>query len=418
MQTKQLSIDQYIDRFFSDQGITQPLKQEIYWRKLSSRFGNMAEEFGDRINRRLSGENIEPYSLKNRSLEFSDAITSQADSPRLRKFFSWFLKQGFNLDGKTLLDFGCDSGLFACFVAQTFPTAKVVGFDPCAESIIVATQRAERSNLKNVKFVTGEPGSLIEQTGQGTYDFITSMLVFHELLADGHIGDKVSRMTEGIPDFSLTSIAHPYLTSQDSPELFQIAQMLNIDGKYISLDRWGSAAQLLRWVRFCENAGLQLMTSESFMLSFKDSPGETITMPISVFCRKTDENLYARPIDILALFCYPNFLNLKGLYPVENPDVAELIFESLSKEHLYVEKADYRNGSGVMMTYVGTAGGIGYLFKTSNQGYRQLHLLPAIALNERLEELKMQRLELEKVAHITYETFNELLQRSLKLNFQ
>jgi hypothetical protein len=243
------------------------------------------------------------------------------------------------------------------------------------------------------------------------------MLVFHELLADGHIGSNDSRMTEGISDFSLKSINHPILKSNDCPELFQIAQMLAVDGKYISLDRWGSASQLLRWVRFCENAGLNVLLSESFMLSFKEPTNETITMPISVFSKNNNEELAARADDMLALFCYPSFLNLKGLYPVENAEVAELVFESLSKEHLYIEEAVYKDGSGVMRTYVGTASGIGYLFKTTNQGFRQLHLIPAIALHERIDELKTQRLQAEKVAHVTYEIFNEPLQRSLQLHF-
>lgn len=417
MQAKQLSVEQCVDRFFSDQGITQPLRHEIYWRKLASRFGETAKEFGDRISRRQAGENVEPYSLKNSSLEFSDAVTSQADSPRLRKFFSWFLKQGYDLDGKTLLDFGCDSGLFACFVAQTFPTAKVAGFDPCAESISVANQRAAKSGLNNVQFFTGKPSDLPKLSAWPSFDFITSMLVFHELLADGHIASKGSRMTEGISDFSLTSVSHPILKSNDCPGLFQIAQMLAVDGRYISLDRWGSASQLLRWVRFCENAGLNVLLSESFMLSFKEPKSETNTMPISVFSKNSDRTLAARADDILALFCYPSFLNLRDLYPVENAEVAELIFESLSKEHLYIEEAVYKDGSGVMRTYVGTASGIGYLFKTTNQGFRQLHLLPAIALHEHLDELKTQRLQAEKIAHVTYEIFNEPLQRSLKLNF-
>ena len=418
MKNKQQTIEQYVDSFLSKQGITQPLKQEIYWRKLSARFGKVAEEFGDRIQRRELGERIDPYSLKNSSLEFSDAVTSQSDSPRLRKFFCWFLKQGFDLEGKTLLDFGCDSGLFACFVAQTFPSANVVGFDQCAEAISVASQRAEQSQLENVTFITGTLNDLTAHSGHRTYDVITSMVVFHELLADGFIGDGTSAMQVDVQGFSVASTDHHNLASQDCPELFQIAHLLDADGAFISIDRWGHASQLLRWVRFCENAGFKIIPASSFMLSYLDATKQTETMPISVFKKRTDEDLPARSSDMLALFCYPDFLKIKGLHPVENQNVAELIFESLQKENLYIEEATYRNGSGVMRTYVGTAGGVGYVFRTTSLGYRELHLLPSIALSEHLEELKIKRLALQKVAQVSYEVFNEAIQKSLGLNFQ
>ena len=163
MSKKQLTPEQYVDRFLSDQSITQPLKQQIYWRKLVAKFGEFAEQWGDLIDQRIAGIHVDPYAPKNSSIEFANAIISQADSARLRRFFAWFIKEGFDLDGKTLLDFGCDSGLFACFVAKTFPGATVIGLDPCREAIEIANVRKEQLGLTNVSFFFGTLGQYTEK---------------------------------------------------------------------------------------------------------------------------------------------------------------------------------------------------------------------------------------------------------------
>ena len=417
MAKRQLTPEQYVDRFFSEQGVKQPLKPEVYWKRLTSKFGKPADEFGDCIAERESGVNVDPYPLKNQSLEFSDAITSQEDSPRLRKFSSWFLKQGFDLNDKRFLDLGCDSGLFACFIAQTFPTAKVVGLDPCAEAIAVATQRVQRAELNNVSFFAGTLDQYLQEERPVPFDVVTSLLVFHELLAGGHIGNESSLMMDRLFDFSSASTDRDLSSDLDCIELRNIAEILKDDGRFISLDRWGGSAQLLRWVRVCETAGLRITPQESFMLSFQDSFRCSQTMPISIFFKGDEKESMARVWDILALYSYPEFLKLTAFQVIEDQEVAELLYESLYKEHLYVEEVVYNDGSGVMMTYVGVAAGVAYVYNTTNRGYRKLYLLPSIALNERVSEIEHQRALSETHARVRYTTYNETLRRNLGLEF-
>ena len=74
MSKKQMTPEQYVDRFLSDQSITQPLKQQIYWRKLVAKFGDFAEQWGDLIDQRNSGIHVDPYAPKNSSIEFANAM--------------------------------------------------------------------------------------------------------------------------------------------------------------------------------------------------------------------------------------------------------------------------------------------------------------------------------------------------------
>lgn len=417
MAKRQLTPEQYVDRFFSDQGITQPLKPEVYWKRLTSKFGNAAEEFGDCIAQRESGVSVDPYPLKNTSLAFSDAITSQSDSPRLKKFFSWFLNQGLDLAHKKILDLGCDNGLFACFVAKTFPTARIVGIDPCAEAIAVATQRARRAELTNVSFFIGTLDEYLRKEPSATFDIVTSLLVFHELLAGGLIGKRPSLMTNELWNFSLALTDTDLSVSSDCDELRRIAEILTDDGRFLSLDRWGGSAQVLRWVRVCEAAGLRIILQDSFMLRFKDSHRGVLTMPVTIFVRGGEQESRARAWDILSLYSYPGFLELTALQVIKDQEVAELLYESLCKEHLYVEEVVYNDGSGIMMTYVGVAAGVAYVYKTTNRGYRELSLLPSIALCEKVNEIEHQRAQSERHACVKYTKYNESLHRNLGLEF-
>lgn len=417
MSKKQLTPEQYVDRFLSDQSITQPLKQQIYWRKLVAKFGDFAKRWGDLIDQRESGFHVDPYALKNNSIEFANAIISQADSARLRRFLGWFLEESLDLDGKTLLDFGCDSGLFVCFVAKTFPEATVVGLDTCPEAVAIANVRKEQMSLTNVSFFCGSLDEYTEKNPSARFDTITSIVVFHELLAGGLISKNTSIIDTELQGLSLDSVDQKKLTENQISVLRGITQLLNHRGLLISLDRWGSLTTLLQWIRLCESSGLSVSTASSNMLTFKPDPDhDRELMPITVF-QKDAGTVPIRTSDILSLYCYPEFAKLECCHAMENDHVAELFYEALDKQPIYVEKAEYRNGSGTLMTYVGVAGGIGYVYRTTTRGYRRLYLVPSIALSEKAEEIVAIRLSKESFADVAYTIHNEELIHSLGIKF-
>lgn len=174
---------------------------------------------------------------------------------------------------------------------------------------------------------------------------------------------------------------------------------------------------LLRWVRLCENSGLQISTSTSHMLEFKSGPDHTPElMPITVL-QKGAKIQRARSSDILSLYAYPIFTKMPWCQAIENDHAAELLYDSLEKVPFYVEDARYNDQSGRMMTFVGVAGGIGYVFRTTSLGYRRLYLLPSIALHEKVDEILAARRQNESVATVTSALHNTDLMESLGVSF-
>ena len=73
-----------------------------------------------------------------------------------RQFFAWFIdfknSHDKNLDGKKILDLGCDNGITTCFVANLYPNSEIIGVDKCKKGIKCAEEIAQKLGVKNVKF--------------------------------------------------------------------------------------------------------------------------------------------------------------------------------------------------------------------------------------------------------------------------
>ena len=69
-QSKEITAEQFIDQYFKNIGIGGSVKPEQFWRLLTKKFGKLADEFGDCVEARESGQKVDPYVLKNQTLEF------------------------------------------------------------------------------------------------------------------------------------------------------------------------------------------------------------------------------------------------------------------------------------------------------------------------------------------------------------
>lgn len=78
-----------------------------------------------------------------------------------------------------VLDFGCGTGRSASALADTFPAARVTGFDPSTRSIAVAQRRVPDAGGR-VRFVAGE-GTL--PFPPSTFDVVFTSCVFHHIVA-------------------------------------------------------------------------------------------------------------------------------------------------------------------------------------------------------------------------------------------
>lgn len=80
-------------------------------------------------------------------------------------------------DGR-ILDIGCGFGLFAAYFAQTQPARRIVGVDPDARRVAMATRTFERLGLTGHAFHAGDARTA---TFEGTFDAAYVLDVMHHL---------------------------------------------------------------------------------------------------------------------------------------------------------------------------------------------------------------------------------------------
>lgn len=369
-----------VDAFFKSVGLSKPLPPQKFWERLEKSFGPPANSLGLCIANRERGVKDDPYKIKNSSLEFANAVLSQFDQEKLKAVAVWMLRERLIQPGSSVLEIGCDNGLLLCFLAKMYPQANFVGADTCEEAIAIAKQRATDLRLKNVAFLHSDIASLCEKQHSNSFDVAFSVAVFHELLADGLIGESEnspfsSKITaHSISDFDSINDS----TTLSSEDVACIHGLLKADGRFISVDRWPRPWSTLAWARTAEASGFQLDLPSSFMISYLDPAGGKQSLPLTCFVKGTTP---ARAIDVVALHAYPDFDRNQAIGEIKSPLVAELIHSGLCRKPLIMMRAIY--SSGEEKIELGLAGGLGYLYRSSTLGFRELFVFPSIVTVEK-----------------------------------
>jgi 2-polyprenyl-3-methyl-5-hydroxy-6-metoxy-1,4-benzoquinol methylase len=80
--------------------------------------------------------------------------------------------------GGTAVDVGCGSGVTVCTIAEAYPKARVIGYDPSSIAIGQARERAAEAQLDNATFVQGGAEDLPSDTGA---DFVLTFDCLHDM---------------------------------------------------------------------------------------------------------------------------------------------------------------------------------------------------------------------------------------------
>ena len=396
----EISVEKYVDDFFRRCGLGSPMKPDFFWRTLSKNFGRTADVFVGCVESRERGEDVNPYPLKNQSLEFANAIASQFDAAKLKAVAVWFIKDRPDIEGKRVLELGCDNGILLCLFAELYPDTKFIGVDICSEAIEIAKQRAVTLELGNVEFFCGavkDHPSLNEHL----YEIILSITVFHEVLADDSNGSILKKIENSKTLFSIEDLDEQ-LSAQYPliEELDTIKKLLSPIGRFISADRWGFSDVLLMWVRLAEKAGLYLSLPSSRIICYKDPGVGTQNLPLTVFACKN--KIAVRASDILSFFAYPHFVEKTELHVIKDHILAELIYSALNKIDVYYHEVTYNDGSGIAHLHIGVANGIGFMYTATNTKFRELALVPSALLYERIVGVNKTREHLWSIAKVTH----------------
>jgi hypothetical protein len=416
-QSNEITAEQFIDQYFKRIGVGGSVKPEQFWRLLTKRFGKLADEFGDCVEARENGLKVDPYVLKNQTIEFANAIAAQFDVAKLRSTALWFLREQFQLNGKMVLEVGCDNGILLCMIASLFPETKFTGIDPCEPAIKIARERANFLQLTNIDFQVATLDTLFEVSNHAGFYLIFSVTVFHELLADGRFDTNKTIMRDSNSTFSIEEVDNEFMSKcVEINDLKILTQLLSSDGKFISVDRWGTQDDLLKWIRLNEKVGLCCSLPSSNMIKFKSSSGQSEILPLTVFYKGSKVPLLA--CDVLSFKAYPGFVDVAAYHLIENTMVAEMIYSALAKEEIYFHEAVYNNGSGTERLTMGVANGLGYVYTTATTGFRRLVLIPSAVLYEKSLEMDEARGHAEKVATVKYHWGDPNLLSRLNIPFE
>lgn len=391
--------NQLISNFLRKTGLEKSVKPEVFWKKLVKRFGKSAENLGEAIAARENGLKVDVYTMKNQSLDFANAVASQFDSQKLRAVAAWYLSNLSLVSGATVLELGCDNGIFLCLLASIYPDTKFLGIDPCEEAIKLAKERADLHGLKNIEFKTHSITSFAKSNDASVFEIIFSITLFHEILDNGGIGKRETIMSESLKCFSIEEIDNNFSAKIiEVDELIAVSNLIHDDGIFISVDRWSAATETLKWVRLNEKAGLNFDHAASSLIKFEDMAGSSQILPLTVFSKIEKPRLQAS--EILSFLAYLDFREARTLSVIENMKIAEIIYGSLNREEIYFQEQIYHNDSGTMHIEIGLAGGLGYIYETATTGFRKLTLVPSIALDEKVNELLEKRRDIERYAEL------------------
>ena len=154
-----------VDAFLREVGIRPRMIADDFWASLRSTYGDQADTFIGYVDRRRTTDKAEAihqedvaalYKLKNASLEFSIALTSQYVGRLYSSYLAVVASLGLDRQAKAVLDLGCDNGILTAFYATLFPEAKVLGVDRCHEAIACANMLKDRLELPNLTFVVAD----------------------------------------------------------------------------------------------------------------------------------------------------------------------------------------------------------------------------------------------------------------------
>jgi trans-aconitate methyltransferase len=352
---------------------------EEYWEQLDSHnTGILLDMLDQAMQDRYEGDisDAEFYDIKNKTLRLSLDVSNYSYD-LYRKYFEWLINSHIEAPQK-ILDLGCDNGVVTCFLAKLFPGSEVVGIDVLEKGITCAKELAEKLGLTNVSFLQTDVKDLQEHFPKNSFDLITAFAVFHEAMEGS---------SEQPTPWSTEELLKTDLPEYDTNGLLNLVHDLLKDdtSEFITCDRLPGMNSVSLWARLLKEAGLHVDFARSEFIHFHEM-GVEQQMPLFTSSKKDmGTNL------------------LKGIYELYKVDeqqthtqssdaLAEITFYDLeNKEFVMGTHITFTDGSGEMRNELWTTDIQLIYYQLSNQGYRQLYLLPL----ENLPQAKVDLLQMK-----------------------
>ena len=169
-----------VENYFKSIGMHRPKSDGVYVKQGRKRFGKPFEDLTLVIGSRANGIEIDPYELKNSSLELSLYVGEHHTSPMWREFASWLVRE--NIDKPShVLDLGCENGVLTCLYGSLWPDAKVIGVERSPAAVACARKLAASLGLQNVCFEYADARGYLGENA-GRFQIIIASHAMHEIL--------------------------------------------------------------------------------------------------------------------------------------------------------------------------------------------------------------------------------------------
>ena len=257
-----------VETYFRSIGIHRPKSQAVFEKHGRKRFGKAFEQLLFIVAQRESGVEIDPYEVKNSSLDLSLYVGEYHTSEMWREFASWLVREN-PPSPSEVLDLGCENGVLTCCYAILWPDAKVVGVERSQAAVSGARELAKRLGLGNVSVEQADARRFLDANA-GRFQIILATLVMHELLKG-----PATRMPfawdgeyERVEDVILTDAdLHAVET------LKAVGEALADGGILISLDRSPHLASKWWYTQCLEGAGMKVSLTRSNLIECPVHPG-------------------------------------------------------------------------------------------------------------------------------------------------
>jgi hypothetical protein len=170
-----------IEDYFATIGVGHPKSEAVFIRKGRKRFGDTFDKVMSVIVQRGAGNKVNPYDLKNASLDLSLYVGEHYASETWRALAQWFVREQLPAPER-VLDLGCENGVVSCLLATLWPQSQILGLDRSGHAISAARELAARLGRKNVTFEQSNDARQFLARNPNTFSMIVASLVMDELL--------------------------------------------------------------------------------------------------------------------------------------------------------------------------------------------------------------------------------------------
>ena len=378
-----------IGEFFEKLGILEENDRDEFFKKIDEKHKvNLTQDLDLAVALRKDKGNGKIYTVKNKDLETTmDFAGYYYDL--YRQFFVWFIdfKNSYdkNLDGKKVLDLGCDNGITTCFVANLYPNSEIIGVDKCKKGIKCAEEIAQKLGVKNVKFEAVDAKKVDKFFKEEKFDLVLSNRSMLE----------ITNLPKLKSFWSIDEVENSIVVANSVLKFFKsVEKVMTHDAKLITFERLDGLEEILNFIKSMHASGLYADIDSMCKIQFNEL-NDVEQMPLIVFDKtERDEIGFYDAIEI-----YNKLPILNKQKDIEDEFAIELQFKALGeKELVYGTQIDYKTGVGSERREVWKVGDKYVTYKYSNVGRREL-VIEGIEKDKAINEIRAMSNFIGRIGH-------------------